>query len=612
MTLILPQLGPVQARLAGDEQKRLEELYSMGVLDASSDARFDYYTELATNVLKMPMASVVLVDKEKLVFKSVRGRSVSKTPRDLSFAAHTFSKRGLLIVPDAAEDGRFSHHPLVRNEPHIRFYAGGAIRGPSGQPLGAISVMDRMPRQFLEEQQKILLQLMSLLEHEMQTRASIVDLRAKIREHALFDPVTRLPNHSLFMTQLAKIIGSSDSRPFVVALIRLERYEAIHGAVGDAGAAHLVRDAASRLRSVLSASSLIGQYREDTMEAVFEASDAASASTTIRKLLDCFRAPFVLGDHMIVLRLSIGASLYPNDARDPATLIKRARTALHSATVPTDTSSYRLYDRRLSARAARNFEIEGALKGALERKELRLAYQPQVCLGNHRLAGAEALMRWTSGKLGAVSPAEFVPIAEQSGLIIDLGAWVLDAACRQTASWVKAGYSFPEMSINLSIYQLRNPGFCDQVRRALQRASLEGSRLNLEITEGTLIENMGEVIEVMHRLRELGVTFSIDDFGKGFSSLSYLKEMPVQALKIDRHFVERIPRDHNDLKLVRSIIAMGHALDLRVVAEGVETKEQIEVLRSARCDQIQGFIFGRPVSEARFAREFLQTDRSFG
>jgi EAL domain-containing protein (putative c-di-GMP-specific phosphodiesterase class I)/GGDEF domain-containing protein len=607
MTLILPHLHPAGGPIPDREKKRLEELYSMDVLDTSSDERFNKYTELATRCLDAPIASVILVDQNRLVFKAVHGPVIQDVDRESSFAAHTLEQPELLIVEDALEDRRFATHPLVEGKPHIRSYAGSVIRGPSGHALGALCVMDTMARPFSMKEREILLQLTRILEHEIESRAQAANLRQRIREEVLSDAATQLPTEALFTARLARAIEMNPAKPILLALIRLERFESIHSAVGKPGAAHLVRNAAARLKQALNRKCLIGQAREDTIALAFAVGDVDTPEMEITQILACFTHPFLLGDHTLAQNVSVGTAMHPRDGSDSDTLLKRARTALN-AIPPADVSSFRQYHRRLSAEAARQFEIETALRGAIERDELELVYQPKLDIDHGTLVGAEALLRWTTPKLGKVEPGEFIPIAEESGLIVQLGDWALATACQQIAAWEQKGYDCPQIGVNVSSIQLRQQEFCDHVGSALDRHAIRGEKLNLEVTEGTLIENIGDAIRIMSELRKLGISFSIDDFGKGFSSLSYLARMPVQVLKIDRSFIERIPGEHTSMTLVRSIIAMGHALGLEVVAEGVESEEQLNVLRMAACNQAQGYLISRPLDTEAFARSYLAAE----
>ena len=606
MTLILPVLDQGDATTATHEAKWLEELLSLEGLMASSDVRFDRYTELATLALDLPIAVLVLVDNDQMYLKSVRGLASADSSRHETFSARVLTQPEILVVPDAELDPWFSMHPLVANAPHVRFFAGAVIRHPSGHPLGAVCVMGTTAREFSDQQRRILLQLANLIEHEIETLETVEDLRGRIQEHAFLDPISRLPNQDLFLAKLSEWIAIAPSERVVVTLIRVDKYEAIYSAVGKAGAAYLMGEVVSRLKAALDADCLMGQVREDTIGLAYKESDVQVEHAGLKHLLRCIGAPIWMGSHRILLRAHVGVAVFPNDASHAETLLKRARTALH-ANLPSDTAQYRLYDPQLSAEAARSFEIESALKRALERNELELVFQPKVNLASGRLSGAEALLRWTNAALGSVAPSEFIPIAEQSGLIVELGTWVLENACRQLAEWNASSDRCPEIGVNISSFQLRQPEFSDCVERILRSTSLGATQLNLELTEGSLIENIDEAIQIMRRLQKSAITFSIDDFGKGFSSLGYLRQMPVQALKIDRQFIKQIPEDRNDTMLVQSIIAMAHALGLKVVAEGVERPEQLEALRQYRCDEVQGYLFGRPMRAADFVENYLSS-----
>ena len=604
MTLILPQLNLASAPLPDREKLRLEELYSMHAFDASSDERFNSFTQLVTSVFDAPIAAVVLVDGDRLIFKALHGDVPHDIDRELSFADHAMRQGDIFVVEDALKDPRFAAHPLVRGKPGVRSYAGGVIRGSGGQPLGTLCVMHTKKRKFSQKDKDFLLQITRMLEHELESRQQVAELRSRLRDHVLLDAATQLPTEPLFTSRLARNLEKYPDKPIMLALIRLERLEAIHSAVGKQGAAHLVKSVAQRLEKALARPCLVGQIREDTLSLAFAMSDATDPVAEIHKMLECFADPFLLGDRTVSQNVAIGTALHPQNGRDSDTLLKRARTALNSIP-PADASRFKQYHRGLSSDAARQFEIESALRGAIERDELELVYQPKVYLKDGSLSGAEALLRWANPRLGMVGPAEFIPIAEESGLIVQLGEWALATACRQLAAWRELGHACPQLSVNVSSVQLRERNFCSRVAELLERYKLEGTTLNLEVTEGTLIENIGDAIEKMTKLRTLGVTFSIDDFGKGFSSLSYLARMPVQVLKIDRSFVCGIPQEHTSMTLIRSMVAMGHGLGLKVVAEGVETEEQRSVLEMAACDQIQGYLISPPIDTEKFLEEFL-------
>jgi EAL domain-containing protein (putative c-di-GMP-specific phosphodiesterase class I)/GGDEF domain-containing protein len=604
VTLILPQLNLAAPPVPDREKLRLEDLYSMDVLDTSSDERFNKYTELATSVLDVPIAAVILMRQNKLVFKALHGDVLRDIDRESSFAEHAMRQGELLVVEDASKDSRFASHPLVQGEPGVRFYAGGVIRGPNGQALGALCILDTAVRPFSRKDRSFLIRITQMLEHELESRQRVAELRSQIREHILLDAATQLPTETLFTSRLARNLEKYPAKPIMLALIRLERFESIHSAVGKPGAAHLVKEAAARQKQALPPPCPNGRTREDTIARAFALTDPGNPTPEIHLMLECISSPFYLGDHTVAQNVGIATAVHPQDGGDSETLIKRARTALNSIP-PADVSRFRQYHRSLSADAARQFEIETALRGAIERDELELVYQPKVRIQDSALVGAEALMRWSTPKLGFVGPAEFIPIAEECGLIVQLGDWALATACKQLAAWRDQGHDCPEVSVNVSSVQLRERTFCERVANLLRQHALDGRQLNLEVTEGTLIENIGDAIQIMSELRKLGVTLSIDDFGKGFSSLSYLARMPVQVLKIDRSFVSGIPEKHTSMTLVRSIVAMGHGLGLKVVAEGVETDAQRSVLEMAACDQIQGYLISQPIDQEQFAASFL-------
>ena len=308
--------------------------------------------------------------------------------------------------------------------------------------------------------------------------------------------------------------------------------------------------------------------------------------------------PFLLDDHAVPLRVSVGASVYPRDATTMQALLKRARTALWSKPI-SEHSEYRLYRRGHSNAAMRHFRLESALKRALERDEFHLVYQPKLTLQGQALVGAEALLRWTSAELGNVPPARFIPVAEASGFIGELGDWVLSTACSELARWRK-DHDCPEIAVNITSGQLRKTDFVESLDGLMRYHGLAPEQLNLELTESSLVEDMEGAVKIMRRLCKIGATFSIDDFGTGFSSLSYLRRMPIKTLKIDRSFIKNLATHSEDAKLVRSIVYMGHSLGLQVVAEGVETHRQLEFLQKSGCDQVQGYLVSRPLTSSQF------------
>jgi EAL domain-containing protein (putative c-di-GMP-specific phosphodiesterase class I) len=291
--------------------------------------------------------------------------------------------------------------------------------------------------------------------------------------------------------------------------------------------------------------------------------------------------------------LSIGASVFPRDGEDFDVLLTNAYAASHRVKADGG-KDFQFYQAAMTREATERMELESALRAAVERRELQLHYQPQIDITSGRTCGVEALMRWQHAERGWISPAKFIPIAEEADLIQPLGDWALTEGCRQLAAWDSAGHADLRMAVNVSASQFRSDGFVDAVKQALHRHELDPRRLELELTESILVDNRGEAISILGRLKALGVKIAVDDFGTGYSSLNYLSRIPLHCLKIDRSFVMRVMDGGRDATIAQAIISLAHSLGLRVLAEGVETMEQLHFLRSHGCDEAQGYLFARP------------------
>jgi diguanylate cyclase (GGDEF)-like protein len=312
-------------------------------------------------------------------------------------------------------------------------------------------------------------------------------------------------------------------------------------------------------------------------------------------ILEGAPSTFEEDDDTVFLTYSMGVAIYPHDADNPGTLERNATLALRTATEEAQ-NSYAFFSEDLDARARRRHQVEKQLRQALEAGELTLEYQPLVALPGRRVSGVEALLRWRTPGLGEISPAEFIPIAEETGLIGIIGEWIVRTACHQGRIWHERGFDI-NVNVNVSVRQLTQKGFADRVEQILAEVRFDAHALSLglEITESELMENVEETVPAINRLREMGLNVYIDDFGTGYSSLSYLREIPIDTLKIDTSFVRDIPGDADAVAVVRGIIALARGLDLKVIAEGVETEEQLAVLEELGCDCVQGFLFSPPV-----------------
>jgi len=336
-----------------------------------------------------------------------------------------------------------------------------------------------------------------------------------------------------------------------------------------------------------------------------EVHDAEAVARVAEKILGAMAVPFEIEGHVITTSFSLGISLFPDDAADFDSLLRQADTALYHAKEG-GRSTYRFFTDQMNVAAMERMRLETNLRHALDRGELHLEYQPQIDLNTGRLVGAEALLRWKHPELGHVPPSRFIPVAEDTGLIVPIGAWVLNEACRQAQAWRAAGLPKLRMAVNLSAIQFRRTDLVATVRAALDASGLDPSSLEGEITESLLVDSSSQVQETMRQLKALGMRLSVDDFGVGYSGLRYLKHFDIDKLKIDRSFVSDIPGDPEDVTLVRAIIQLAHSLKLEVIAEGVETDAQLALLRGFGCHEVQGYLFGRPLSPEAFAERLAQ------
>jgi len=325
------------------------------------------------------------------------------------------------------------------------------------------------------------------------------------------------------------------------------------------------------------------------------------AAETAKRVLQAIAEPHTIDQRELYVTASLGLSLYPDHGLDAETLIKNADTAMYQVKA-SGSHGYKFFKASMNVQAVERQSIEEDLRSALEHHEFTLQYQPKVCLKTGTIVGAEALLRWTHSQRGPVPPTRFIAIAEETGLILEIGAWVLSEACTQAQAWVEAGLPSITMAVNVSAVQLAHEAFLDDLFSTLEQTGLDPKSLELEVTETVLMKHAIQTASVLQTLRDRGVLVSLDDFGTGYSSLSYLKEFPLDALKIDRSFVHQANSAPNDSTIVGAIVSMGRSLNLRVIAEGVETLEVVDFLKSLDCDEAQGRYFSGPVSAGEFAR----------
>jgi len=424
-----------------------------------------------------------------------------------------------------------------------------------------------------------------------------------------YDSVTGLPNRLRLFEQGDWVLDRARRQGKRAALLHLSltRFEQIHDTLGERVGNALLRAVGQRLQQCVRSGEIIDSKRSAGALARVGSHEFAvllapvgspeSVALFAERLIQHLSKPFTWNRGELFVTSRMGIALYPGDAEDTQTLLHRARMAGDKGG---GKSGYRFYQRSHNEESLERLDLENQLRGALKRDELVLHYQPQLETETGRIIGAEALMRWQHPQLGLLPPGRFIPMAEESGLIDSLGAWALRTACSQAQSWIDAGLPEIRMSVNVSNVQFRDGDLLSVVQDALDGSGLDGRLLALEMTEGMIMENPEEATEILARIKGLKVGIAVDDFGTGHSALSYLKTFPLEALKIDQSFVAGLPSETDDAAIVRAIIAMAHNLGLQVVAEGVETPEQLDFLASKGCDEYQGFLFSKPVTDAKF------------
>lgn len=420
---------------------------------------------------------------------------------------------------------------------------------------------------------------------------------AQIRALAYHDTLTGLPNRLLFIDRLALALAQAQrNRQRVgVLFIDLDRFKMINDSLGHAFGDRLLQAVAVRIQHAIRDGDTLARLGGDEFTLLVPGVESVPAVAKVaEKLLDAMRLPFELDGRELFITISIGISLSPDDGSDVDELVKNSDTAMYRAKEQ-GRDTYQLYAPAMNARALERLRMENSLRKALAQNELVVYYQPLVGIRSGCIEAVEALVRWNHPEMGLVGPSEFIPIAEATGLIVPIGPWVLRVACAQVRKWQLLGYPDLSVCVNLSARQFKDPQLSAQIRAALEESDLPPRSLELEITESSAMENAEMTTTILDDIQALGVRISIDDFGIGYSSLSYLKRLRIDTLKIDQSFVRDITTDPDDAAIARAVIAMAHSLKLKVVAEGVETAEQLAYLTAHRCDKIQGFYFSRPV-----------------
>ncbi len=432
----------------------------------------------------------------------------------------------------------------------------------------------------------------------------------RIHRLAYYDALTHLPNRTLFQDRLHTALQSAERQKSWVVLmfLDLDRFKPINDSLGHAAGDRMLKDMATRLLACVDEDDTVARMGGDEFTLLLQHRSSREmalnrAIHVAEQILASLVRPFVLEGREFFVTASIGIALSPQDGNELSQLMKNADTAMYHAK-ERGKNNFQFYQADMNASALERLELESDLRHALEQNEFVLYYQPQFSGDGKRLTGAEALLRWRHPRRGLVPPGDFIPVLEELGLVVDVGDWVISEACRQLKTWHQNRVRVPKVSVNISARQFSDGQLGTRIATILRETGLPPACLELELTESILMREVSEAMQILAGLKNLGLSIAVDDFGTGYSSLNYLKQFPIDVLKIDRTFVDGLPSGEQDAQIARAIIAMAHSLNLAVIAEGVETHEQLDFLREHGCDEVQGYLFGRPMPASRFEAQF--------
>jgi diguanylate cyclase (GGDEF)-like protein/PAS domain S-box-containing protein len=529
----------------------------------------------------------------KAFAESAAHRTVKPDTTGAGLVRRTYAAGKPVWIADISQDAALQRRALI-----VQAGLHGAFAFPlvaSGQVLGVLEFFHRDVR----EPDAMLIQIAESI--GSQIGQFIVRMRAEeaVKFVALHDALTHLPNRMMFNQRLEQAISQAQrhAKRLAVMFIDLDRFKVINDTLGHETGDLLLREVAQRITENLRTGDIVARLGGDEFVVLLEdVADTTAVAGVAEKLIAALTANFVVAGREVHVSASIGVSTYPIDARDQRSLMRFADIAMYRAKEQ-GRNTFQFYSDQINFHSVERLTLESQLRGALERDELVLHYQPVVNVQSGAIVGMEALVRWKHAEAGLLPPAKFIGIAEETGLIVPIGEWVLETACNQQRMWIERGLAPVHIAVNLSPRQFVHRQLVQDVKRVLARTRCDGSSLVFEITESTVMHNPGRAVALLNELKAMGIRLAIDDFGTGYSSLAYLKRFPIDCLKIDRSFVSDIPRDAGNTAITQAIMAMAHSLGLKVIAEGVETRDQLAFLREHGCDEVQGFYFSRAVPE---------------
>uniref|UniRef100_UPI0038CC140A EAL domain-containing protein n=1 Tax=Marinimicrobium alkaliphilum TaxID=2202654 RepID=UPI0038CC140A len=593
-----------QAELALHARAQQQLLVAaLGRFALSAASLDEVYTEAASTVtqgLKVEFSSVLLLDgpQKPLVLKAGTGWKAGwighqvAEPKGQTQTYRILTSHEPVIIHDFSEDSQFTPSELLTH--HGVVSGVDVLIGGNENPVGVLGAYATKPREFPADDVGFMQGVANILGAAAERQRA----NDQLSHMALHDPLTDLPNRLLLTDRLNIALSHAQRHDEQVALLflDLDRFKHVNDVFGHALGDQLLHQVAKRLcRCVRSGDTVSRQGGDEFIVALTGIKKEQDAALVADKLLTVIAAPFILEKTEIILGISIGIACFPRNGEDAGTLLRNADAAMYVAK-ELGRNRYQFYAPEMNMRALDRLTLESDLHRAVERHELFLMYQPQLSLNTGEVLGLEALVRWQHPSRGLIPPDQFIPIAEDCGLIIPIGNWVLETACTQHARWVSQGLTKGSIAVNISAHQFRQADFCDRISEVLSRTGLQPDLLELEVTEGVVMQSIDQVTQTLKALRELQVTLAIDDFGTGYSSLNYLNQFPLHRLKIDQSFTRELSGEPETGAIASAIIQMGHSLGLDVLAEGIETKEQEGHLQALGCNAGQGFLYAKPLT----------------
>lgn len=579
------------------EQERLFFVRSTGLLDTKASEAFDRITRLAASLLQVPMAAISIVDESRQWFKSRVGIDDAETARSDSFCTHTIEASNVLVVEDARLDPRFINNRMVTGAPGIRFYAGVPLQLPTGHTLGSLCVIDTQPRKFNAQEEQLLRDLGALT----MAQIDLHQMAGRVNE------VTRLPNRAQLADDLTGACSATPGMAATLVLLEVMSNTQLQSAVRAVGIPPLeaaLRTIATNIMKSLPDGVDLYHVGETRFAAIYKA-DAGQPDDIATALLARMSEPFVTqGGITVQLEAHAGLVRFHCTETETADVLRMATTALYQAEA--EQRPWSGYSPEFDMPHRRAFALLRAIPVSLAQGEFRLVYQPKLDLHTARISGVEALARWRHPKFGDVSPAEFIELMERTTLIHEFTEWVLHKALEQQSIWRAQGMDLT-IAINVSARNLEHPHFLQMLRNACALHRVQPKTLRLECTENAVMTGT-LTAATLEAVRAMDIAISLDDFGVGYSNLSCLHSMPVEILKLDQSLIKPIATDERAFTLIQSLIRMGHALGYRMLAEGVETAEVLDLLKHHGCDAAQGYYISRPL-EAQALPEFMQAPR---